>query len=144
MAGCARANRDIQMYIAITIFLFAAVVLAYGNMPAQEVKRFGSSRIFRGIRDMKDLLIASLTDAGLPLELFACQDGGEVLVLPHGGRILGLFTAESSQNFLWTHPHSTRSRRPGPFSAPSSGTIPVGIAPGWLPKSISSFPTIRI
>jgi len=27
-----------------------------------------------------------------------------VLILPHGGRILGLFAPNSSENFLWTHP----------------------------------------
>jgi hypothetical protein len=31
-------------------------------------------------------------------------DGTRVLVLPHGGRILGLFTPQNEENFYWTHP----------------------------------------
>ncbi len=53
---------------------------------------------------MKETLIDSLKGAGMAVELCKYQDGSEILILPHGGRILGLFTAQSSQNFLWTHP----------------------------------------
>ena len=47
-------------------------------------------------------LVAALNDAGQrPLTLVG--DRGEtILVLPHGGRVLGLFSAESDKNFLWT------------------------------------------
>jgi hypothetical protein len=31
-------------------------------------------------------------------------DGARVLLLPHGGRILGLFPRSSEENFFWTHP----------------------------------------
>ena len=53
---------------------------------------------------MKDTLIGTLKGAGKSVELCRIQDRSEVLILPHGGRILGLFAAGSSQNFLWTHP----------------------------------------
>ncbi len=34
---------------------------------------------------------------------FRSPDGSEVLILPHGGRILGLFPAHSQENFYWTN-----------------------------------------
>lgn len=37
----------------------------------------------------------------LPLSF---SDGSEILVLPYGGRILGLFAPDDSRNFLWTNP----------------------------------------
>lgn len=53
---------------------------------------------------MKLQLIESLQGAGLSVALSTFEDGSEVLILPHGGRILGLFAPGSSRNFLWTHP----------------------------------------
>ena len=53
---------------------------------------------------MKDELIANLNDAGKPTESYACPDGSTVLMLPYGGRVLGLFTPGSGENFYWTHP----------------------------------------
>jgi hypothetical protein len=53
---------------------------------------------------MKDTLIGALTGAGKSVELCVHPDQIEVLILPYGGRVLGLFAAGSSQNFLWTHP----------------------------------------
>ncbi len=32
------------------------------------------------------------------------EDGSEVLLLPHGGRILGLYPPGGGENFFWTHP----------------------------------------
>ena len=40
---------------------------------------------------------------GKPLEPWESPDGTRVLVLPYGGRILGLFAPGQSENFLWTH-----------------------------------------
>lgn len=34
-------------------------------------------------------------------------DGAQLLVLPHGGRALGLFTSIDAPNFLWTNPDFT-------------------------------------
>ena len=49
-------------------------------------------------------LIHVLHKAGQPTETFKTADGTRVLVLPHGGRVLGLFTPQSGENFYWTHP----------------------------------------
>jgi hypothetical protein len=53
---------------------------------------------------MKDKLLKALRAVGEPAELIACPDGATALVLPHGGRILGLYTPDSDENFLWTNP----------------------------------------
>lgn len=49
-------------------------------------------------------LVQTLTDAGKPPCEFSTGDGSELLILPHGGRVLGLFSAGSSENFFWSHP----------------------------------------
>lgn len=53
---------------------------------------------------MKETLIGILNDAGKPVESCTYPDGSTALVLPHGGRILGLFAPGNDQNFFWTHP----------------------------------------
>ena len=53
---------------------------------------------------MSKRLAQILHDAGKPPRLDTLPDGSTVLVLPHGGRILGLFAPESDENFFWTHP----------------------------------------
>lgn len=45
-----------------------------------------------------------LKKAGQPTKSIKMADGTRVLVLPHGGRVLGLFAPESEENFYWTHP----------------------------------------
>jgi hypothetical protein len=49
-------------------------------------------------------LAESLTAAGKPVKAIALPGGGSILVLPHGGRIIGLFSAGSADNFYWTNP----------------------------------------
>ena len=49
-------------------------------------------------------LIGTLNSVGKPTEVYDSPDGAKVLILPHGGRILGLFTPGDSRNFFWTHP----------------------------------------
>jgi hypothetical protein len=49
-------------------------------------------------------LIDTLKQVGKPSHDFRSADGSEVLVLPYGGRILGLFTPGSCENLYWTHP----------------------------------------
>jgi len=49
-------------------------------------------------------LLANLTLAGKPPVLLAFPDGTRLLVLPFGGRLLGLFPPGSDENFLWTNP----------------------------------------
>lgn len=48
---------------------------------------------------LKDTLEA----AGQRVEQWQSTDGSKVLVLPHGGRVLGLFAPNAGKNFLWTH-----------------------------------------
>jgi hypothetical protein len=49
-------------------------------------------------------LIEIFEDIGKPVERWESSDGTIALVLPYGGRIIGLFPPGEEQNFLWTHP----------------------------------------
>lgn len=53
----------------------------------------------------KDQLISSLKAAGQSPQLSIDDVGTTVMVLPNGGRILGLFSPDSQTNFLWTNDH---------------------------------------
>jgi hypothetical protein len=53
---------------------------------------------------MLDELIATLKAVGKPGELHQTNDGTRLLILPYGGRILGVFAPGSEENFLWTNP----------------------------------------
>jgi hypothetical protein len=57
-----------------------------------------------GPKTTRDDLLKALRAAGQPAELIGSPSGAAIVVLPHGGRILGLFPAESDENFLWTNP----------------------------------------
>jgi hypothetical protein len=48
-------------------------------------------------------LIATLKAVGKPTELHQTSDGTRVLILPYGGRILGVFAPGNDENFLWTN-----------------------------------------
>ena len=45
-----------------------------------------------------------LRQAGKATEVFTSPDGSRALVLPYGGRVLGLFSPRSEESFFWTHP----------------------------------------
>jgi hypothetical protein len=51
-----------------------------------------------------ELIIANLAAAGKTTESWESSDGSRVLILPHGGRVLGLFTPAGPANLLWTNP----------------------------------------
>ena len=53
---------------------------------------------------MSEILVKTLKSAGKPTEVYESPDGTRVLILPHGGRILGLFSPRNPENFYWTHP----------------------------------------
>jgi hypothetical protein len=53
---------------------------------------------------MKQKLIHALAGANKPTKTWISPEGSQVLVLPYGGRILGLFAPGSEENFFWTHP----------------------------------------
>jgi hypothetical protein len=48
-------------------------------------------------------LVNVLKKAGKPTRTLTFPDGTRVLLLPYGGRVLGLFAARSEENFYWTH-----------------------------------------
>ena len=49
-------------------------------------------------------LVNVLRNVGKPTRIYQSPDGSRVLVLPYGGRVLGLFAAGSGENFYWSHP----------------------------------------
>jgi len=55
----------------------------------------------------------TLSQIGLQTQTWKGPDGSTALLLPHGGRILGLFAPASEKNFFWTNPalKSTDSAR---------------------------------
>ena len=53
---------------------------------------------------MNQRLIDTLASIGKPSRPWRGPDGSTVLLLPYGGRALGLFAAGSPENFYWTHP----------------------------------------
>jgi hypothetical protein len=52
---------------------------------------------------MKHKLVAVLRSVGKQVEWFRSPDGSEILILPYGGRILGLFAPGNEVNFYWTN-----------------------------------------
>jgi hypothetical protein len=53
---------------------------------------------------MNQHLFDTLASVGRSPLAWHASDGSTALVLPHGGRILGLFAPGSAENFFWTHP----------------------------------------
>jgi hypothetical protein len=49
-------------------------------------------------------LAQSLQEAGKPVEILRLPDESALLVLPYGGRILGLFAGNDVRNFFWVNP----------------------------------------
>jgi hypothetical protein len=52
---------------------------------------------------MLQQLLATLKAVGKPAEVHQTDDGTRILILPYGGRILGVFAPGSDENFLWTN-----------------------------------------
>ncbi|MHB8216283.1 MAG: DUF6786 family protein [Candidatus Sulfotelmatobacter sp.] len=48
-------------------------------------------------------LVATLSAVGKSTELYQTDDGTRLLILPYGGRILGVYAPGSEENFLWTN-----------------------------------------
>jgi len=74
-----------------------------------------------------------LAEAGKPVETLTAPDGMRLVVLPYGGRILGLYAPGSDANFLWTHPglasaDSARALYAG-TGWPNSGGVRSWLAP---------------
>ncbi|MCA9449577.1 MAG: hypothetical protein KC931_20825 [Candidatus Omnitrophica bacterium] len=52
----------------------------------------------------KEKLMEALAEAGKPAEVVTSPDGTTVMLLPYGGRVLGVFSPGSEENFYWTNP----------------------------------------
>lgn len=52
----------------------------------------------------KSKLIEVLTSVGKAPRVIMQPDGTTVLLLPYGGRVLGIYAPGSEENFYWTHP----------------------------------------
>src|SRR4029077_3725674 len=61
----------------------------------------GISQAYR--KKMLRELMATLKAVGKSTELHQTDDGTRLLILPYGGRILGVFAPGSEENFLWTN-----------------------------------------
>jgi hypothetical protein len=48
-------------------------------------------------------LVTTLHAVGKPTEVHKTADGTQLLILPYGGRILGVFAPGNEENFLWTN-----------------------------------------
>lgn len=53
---------------------------------------------------MLKILNRTLNSIGQATKLLKGPDGTTLLILPHGGRILGLFSPDKDENYLWTNP----------------------------------------
>jgi hypothetical protein len=73
-----------------------------------------------------DQLTATLAAIGKPGHVVEVSGGARVLLLPHGGRVLGLFAGNGGENFYWTNPALESTAR------------------GWPPRWNCSFPPIPI
>ena len=83
-------------------------------------------------------LIKTLESAGQQVVSLPLFDGAQALVLPHGGRILGLYASGSEENFLWTNP-LLRSERGAVRLFASSGWRNTGGDRTWLAPEIDLF-----
>jgi hypothetical protein len=52
---------------------------------------------------MLQTLLSTLKAVGKTYEIFETADGTRLLILPYGGRLLGVFAPGSDENFLWTN-----------------------------------------
>ena len=80
---------------------------------------------------MNTRLIETLASVGQPAVRLPLPGGGQVLVLPHGGRILGLYTPGSDDNVLWTNP-ALRSAKEAARLFASDGWRNTGGDRAWL------------
>jgi len=56
------------------------------------------------MNNRKNGLVSVLNAVGKQTQEIVHPDGTVLLLLPHGGRVLGLYTGNSEENLFWTHP----------------------------------------
>ena len=84
-------------------------------------------------------LAETLANVNKPTETWTSPDGSAALVLPYGGRILGLFAPGSERNFFWTHPALDSAETARAFyRSARNGTTPAATEPGCHRKWTSS------
>src|ERR1035438_6572066 len=64
--------------------------------------RTSNTEVRRGSHTMQKL-IGTLKAVGKATEIYESPDGSKIVILPYGGRILGLFAPQSEENFFWTN-----------------------------------------
>lgn len=79
------------------VVLVAATVLVYDG--ARGTVALAQGQAATGKEKLKEVL------AGVqkPVEMYRSPDGTELMILPYGGRLLGLFSPGSDENFYWTN-----------------------------------------
>ncbi len=87
---------------------------------------------------LKRTLLEVLKAVGKPARVVTQPDGTEVLLLPYGGRVLGLFVPGSEENFYWTHP-ALRSRDTAKSFYASSDWHNSGGDRTWLAPEVDVF-----
>jgi hypothetical protein len=79
-------------------------MMAKGTGAAVLASLSARTAVQAGAASDRSRLLEVLKSAGKPAQVVTNPDGTTVLLLPHGGRVLGLFAPESESNFYWTHP----------------------------------------
>jgi len=85
-----------------------------------------------------DTIVDTLTRAGQQPVPVALPDGGHLLILPRGGRLLGLFPAASDANFLWTSPALATGESAAAYLARDGWANPGGDRT-WLAPEVELF-----
>lgn len=83
-------------------------------------------------------IMDSLTRIGMPPVALAAPCGSRLLVLPVGGRLLGLFPSGSDENFLWTNPALATAESARSYAAREGWFNPGGDRT-WLAPEIELF-----
>lgn len=87
---------------------------------------------------MRRSLDVILAEIGRPGEMCSYPDGSRLLLHLHGARVLGLFAADSEENFYWTHSALSSSGSAAAFFR-SSGWHNLGGERTWLAPEIDLF-----
>jgi len=74
-----------------------------GNQGAALAER-GPQKGLSMLGPSRESLLSTLHSAGHPLLELSAPDQGALLVLPYGGRVLGLFAEAAGENFFWVNP----------------------------------------
>ncbi|MGD0224920.1 MAG: DUF6786 family protein [Terriglobia bacterium] len=79
-----------------------------------------------------------LSSTGKASELFVSSDGSRLLLVPYGGRVLGLYSRLNEENFYWTHPDLASADTAQGFFR-SNGWHNMGGDRTWLAPEIDIF-----